>query len=66
MSSIKEIEEAIEKLPPEGLAQFRAWFSEFDAALWDRQLEVDVAAGKLDGLADAALAEYRSGGSSAL
>ena len=48
--AVHEIEDAIEKLPPEDLAAFRQWFSEFDAANWDRQIEVDIAAGRLDRL----------------
>ena len=61
MSSIQEIERAIRKLPPEALAKLRAWFAEFDAELWDHQLEKDVAAGKLDALGEEALADLREG-----
>lgn len=28
-------------LSPEDLAQFRVWFAEFEAALWDRLLDVN-------------------------
>lgn len=61
MSTATEIERAIEKLPPDELARFRAWFAEFDAAAWDRQLEQDVADGKLDALAEEALKDLRQG-----
>jgi len=61
MSSVKEIEEAVSKLSPEQLSDFRAWFAEFDAEAWDRQLEQDVAAGRLDDLADEALRDSREG-----
>ena len=61
MSSVREIEEAIGKLAPEDLAALRAWFAEFDAAEWDRQFEQDVAAGRLDALAEEALRESREG-----
>ena len=44
----------------------REWFAEFDAAEWDRQLEEDVASGKLDRLADAALADHNAGRSRTL
>lgn len=40
---------------------FRRWFEEFDAELWDRELERDVVAGKLDRLADAAVAAHKRG-----
>ena len=61
MSTVQEIEDAISKLPPEGLAVLRAWFAEFDAAAWDRQFELDVAEGRLDGLAEEALQDLREG-----
>jgi hypothetical protein len=51
----------VEKLTPEELASFRDWFSEYDWQVWDRQLERDVAAGKLDRLAAEALAELDRG-----
>ncbi len=59
MSGVPEIEKAIQELSPSERAKFRQWFAKFDAAQWDRQLERDVAAGKLDPLADEALADLR-------
>lgn len=59
--SIQEIEKAITDLPPEELSRFRAWFLEFDAQVWDREIEEDVAAGRLDDLAEEALADFRAG-----
>lgn len=56
MSTIQEIERAVSELTPQELVEFRQWFHEFDAAEWDRQFEDDVAAGRLDALADEALA----------
>ena len=50
MSTVEEIEDALRQLSPEERAAFRAWYAEFDAAEWDRQLEADAAAGKLDWL----------------
>ena len=61
MSTIREIEDAIRKLPDDELTVFRAWFAEFDAAAWDRQFEQDVAKGRLDLLADEALRDAREG-----
>jgi hypothetical protein len=51
MSTVHEIENAVRRLPPDDLAAFRAWFAEFDAEVWNRQLDEDVAAGRLDTLA---------------
>ena len=61
MSSVQEIETAISKLSRGELLAFRKWFSEFDAAIWDKQFEEDVAAGHLDALADEAIRDLRSG-----
>jgi hypothetical protein len=55
MSTVLDVERAIERMSPEELRAFRAWFAERDAAEWDRQFEGDVAGGKLDALADEAL-----------
>lgn len=61
MSTMKEIEEAVSKLTPDELAVFRQWFARFDAESWDHQMEQDVAAGKLDSLAEDALHDSREG-----
>jgi hypothetical protein len=61
MSTVQEIEEAVRHLSLDDLAAFRAWFAEFDATLWDRQFEEDVAAGRLDQLAEEALQDLRGG-----
>jgi hypothetical protein len=61
MNTIHDIEDAVRGLPRGDLAAFRAWFAEFDAEVWDRQIEEDVAAGRLDALADEALGDLRTG-----
>jgi hypothetical protein len=61
MNKVEAIEKDVEALSPDQLAAFRRWFHEFDAVAWDRQLEEDVRAGKLDALADEALQAYKSG-----
>ena len=61
MSTLEEIKSAIAQISPDDLAAFRAWFAEFDASNWDRQLEEDVTAGRLDALADAALQHLQAG-----
>jgi hypothetical protein len=61
MSTVNEIEDAIRKLPEVDLVALRAWFAEFDAAAWDRQLERDVAEGRLDMLVEEALQDARDG-----
>ena len=66
MSKVEQLEQQIQTLSPEELAQFRAWFAEFDWEMWDRQLERDVASGKLDELAEKALRDHASGKSTPL
>jgi len=56
MSKIENIEQEVRNLSPSDLAAFRRWFLEFDAQVWDRQIEKDVREGKLDKFADEALA----------
>ena len=61
MTTVKEIASAIAHLPLQELARFRAWFDEFDAQAWDKQIEEDVQAGKLDELAVQARKDHQAG-----
>jgi hypothetical protein len=61
MSTLEELEAAVQRLSPQDRATFRAWFAEFDAEEWDRQLEADVAAGRLDWLVAEAWADRQAG-----
>ena len=59
--TVEDLEKAVAKLPPGELARFRAWFEQFEAARFDEKIERDAKAGKLDRLADEALADFRKG-----
>ncbi len=61
MSEVEQLAQRIENLSPQDLAKFRAWFVELDGRLWDAQIEADAKAGKLDGLINEALADYKAG-----
>jgi hypothetical protein len=61
MSTIEQLEAAVKQLSPEDRAAFRAWFARFDAEEWDRQLEADVAAGRLDWLVAEAIQDRDAG-----
>lgn len=61
MSRIDDIEKAVAELPPEELAKFRAWFEEFDAALFDDKVARDAEAGKLDDLMKTARKNHVAG-----
>ena len=59
MGAVEKLELLIKSLSPEELAQFREWFAEFDAQVWDRQIEADATAGKLDRLIEESVADQR-------
>lgn len=61
MSRVQALEREVEELSSEELEAFRSWFAAFDAAAWDAQFEGDVAAGRLDRLAEKALSALRAG-----
>ena len=48
--SVEQLERAIENLPRDDFARLAAWFAEFQAQQWDRQIEDDQRAGRLDHL----------------
>jgi hypothetical protein len=58
MRKVEEIEREIQKLSRAELADLREWFREYDSGEWDRQIEEDIATGKLDELAREALAAH--------
>jgi len=41
MGTVEEIAKAVERLAPDKLAKFHAWYEEFSAALFDAKLERD-------------------------
>jgi hypothetical protein len=61
MGRIEKIEQEVQALSPDELAQFRVWFLEYDWAAWDRQIERDAEAGRLDDLATKALLDHAAG-----
>ena len=61
MTQVEILEKNIAELDDDSFAKLREWFIEFDQARWDKQLEVDSNAGKLDFLINSALAEHQAG-----
>lgn len=61
MSRLETIEHQIQQLNDDERKAFRAWFAEFDADAWDRQIASDAQSGKLDRLAQQALADHQAG-----
>ena len=46
--SVEQLEAAIVGLPRAEFARLAAWFAEYEAQQWDRQIEEDQKAGRLD------------------
>jgi hypothetical protein len=61
MTQVELLEQHIAELDDDSFSKLRDWFIEFDQARWDKQLEADSNAGKLDFLINAALAEHEAG-----
>jgi hypothetical protein len=60
MVEIKRLEREVQRLSREELAAFRDWFRQYDSDEWDRQIEQDALAGKLDSVAEEAIAEHNA------
>jgi hypothetical protein len=61
MTKLEQIEQAIAALPHDDIVALAEWFAEFHADLWDKQIEADAKAGKLDKFAAEARAEIAAG-----
>ena len=61
MSTLEQIEATILTLPSDDFKKLRKWFLDLDYQRWDKQLEQDITEGKLDALADEAIAEVEAG-----
>jgi hypothetical protein len=61
MSTVKEIEAAIQKLKPHEIREVANWLQELREELWDQQIEADAKAGRLDKLMEEAKQDYLAG-----
>jgi hypothetical protein len=59
--SLHELESAVSRLPVEELSAFAQWFEEYLADAWDRRIEADIKAGRLDEAGSRADAEFEAG-----
>ncbi|MBJ7285714.1 MAG: hypothetical protein JHD00_11475 [Akkermansiaceae bacterium] len=59
--AVKFIANAVKQLGRNDLEVFRKWFSTFDTAEWDAQIERNICAGKLDSLAEEGIREFKAG-----
>ncbi|WP_164987205.1 MULTISPECIES: hypothetical protein [Mesorhizobium] len=51
MTKLEQIERSIAALSPKELKAFAKWFEAFQADVWDKQIQADAKAGRLDGFA---------------
>lgn len=61
MSKLEKIEKAITELRAKDVQALADWLAEYQADLWDRQIEQDSSNGLLNNLVETALAEHRAG-----
>lgn len=66
MSRVEQVESQVKELSPDELKVFRDWFAQFDAELWDQQIETDAKSGKLLELVNRALQDHEAGRSTVL
>ena len=61
MSTVQEIESAISKLKPEEIQAVGTWLDELREQMWDKQIEADAKAGRLDKLMEEAKRDFEGG-----
>jgi hypothetical protein len=61
MASIEELANEVQQLSREELVTFRDWFRKYDSDEWDKEIEEDIWAGRLEGLANKAIADHKAG-----
>ena len=66
MSNVQEFEMAVSQLSVNELMQFSEWFAEFVADQWDKKIEADILAGRLDAAGKRADDEFLGGRASPL
>jgi len=59
--SLQELESAVTRLPAAELATFAQWFEEYLADAWDRRIEADILAGRLDAAGRRADTDFEAG-----
>ena len=63
---VEQIEKAITQLPPKELAELMSWLEEYHAQVWDKQIEEDLEAGRLDKVLAEVEEDYTAGSATRL
>jgi hypothetical protein len=66
MSIVERLENQVERLNRDELAAFRDWFRKYDSDEWDKEIEEDIFAGRLDKLAEEAITAHKAGRTKAI
>lgn len=66
MTRVAKLEKEVQQLSRDELSTFRDWFRKYDSDAWDREIEKDILAGRLDSLAEEAIAAHKAGRSKEL
>ena len=61
MTKAEKLEHEVQELSREELSFFRDWFSKYDSDEWDRQIEKDIRADRLESLAEETIADHKDG-----
>ena len=61
MSTVAEIENALQTLPVDDAWKVADWLQQYLDEKWDKQIDADIAAGRLDKLAGKSLDDHRAG-----
>lgn len=61
MVKVEKLANKVQQLSRDELAVFREWFRKYDSDEWDKEIEEDALAGRLDKLASEAIAEHKAG-----
>ena len=64
--NVEDLESAISGLSANDLARFSEWFEQFMEDRWDRQIEEDIKAGRLDSAGKRADEDFEAGRCTAL
>jgi len=61
MTTVSEIQQAIQSLPEEEFSVISSWFDQYEQERWDRQIERDQQSGPLRSLMEKAKADFEAG-----
>ncbi len=61
MTTVADIQRAVQELPEEEFSVFSSWFEQYEEDRWDRQLERDQQSGPLRSLMEQVRSDFLAG-----